>query len=121
YQAWVTQQAAQARQLQAADSPATDSTLDRKQQRRQEAEARQRLAQQRKPLEKKLHKLEQELSALSARKAELDVEIADETLYLDARKDECRQILAEHGELCKTLNTVEEAWLELQAELEAIQ
>jgi len=121
YQAWVTQQAAQARQLQAADSPATDSTLDRKQQRRQEAEARQRLAQQRKPLEKKLHKLEQELSALSARKAELDVKIADETLYLDARKDECRQILAEHGELCKTLNTVEEAWLELQAELEAIQ
>src|SRR5690606_773574 len=96
YQAWVTKQAAESRQRQAAENQASDAPLDRKVQRRQEAETRQRLAQQRKPLEKKLQKLEQELSTLSARKAELDALISDETLYLEVRKDECRHILAEH-------------------------
>lgn len=121
YQAWVSQQAAQDKLQSSNSSPDNDSGLDRKQQRRQQAEARQRLAQQRKPLEKKLHQLEQQLNTLTTRKVELDALIADETLYLEDRKDECRQILAEHGELCKTLSHTEEAWLELQTELEALE
>ncbi len=95
--------------------------LDRKVQRRLEAEARQRVAAERKPLEKQLARVEAEMARLEARRDELDAKVADPTLYDDARRDERITVLAEHGEVQKRLGDIELEWLELQESLEALQ
>ena len=94
---------------------------DRKATKREEAETRQRLSALRKPLEARLQKLETAMAKNEARRKELDALIADPDLYEDARKDECRRVMAEHGELIKQAGQVEEEWLEVQESLEQIQ
>src|SRR5690606_29455644 len=93
---------------------------DRKTLRRQQAEARQRLSALRKPLEKRLHKVEADMARLETRKQALDTLIADASLYEDARRQARIDVLAEHGEVSKQLGDLEETWLELQGELEAL-
>jgi len=101
-----------------AQSPA--DAVDRKAQRRLEAENRQRLSALRKPLETRLKKLEEQMQKLESRKRELDALIAGPDLYEESRKEECRRVLAEHGDLLKRLGEIEEEWLGVQEELEAI-
>ncbi|GAA5234073.1 ATP-binding cassette domain-containing protein [Verticiella sediminum] len=103
----------------AAADPAAEP--DRKTQRRLQAEARQRLSAVRKPLEQKLKRAETEMERMNGRKAELDALIADAGLYDEARRDERIRVLAEHGELTKRLDDIEEAWLALQEELERLE
>ncbi len=104
------------------DAQATgDAQLDRKQQRRLDAETRQRLAARRKPLEAKVSKLEAEMETLRTRLNALDAVIADAGLYADERRAERQQVMAEHGELTKRMASHEEQWLELQQELEEIE
>src|SRR5690606_4613636 len=105
----------------AAGTPAAEAEPDRRTQRRLQAEARQRLSALRKPIEQRLARTEREMETLGARKAELDALIADAGLYEDARRDERIRVLAEHGEVARRLEQAEEAWLELQGELEALQ
>ncbi len=101
--------------------PSHHETLDRKTQRRLEAEARQQLAVERKPLERQLAKVEAELAQLEARRDELDRSMAEPTFYDEARRDERIAVLAEHGEVQKRLSEVEHRWLELQESLENLQ
>ncbi|WP_323017966.1 ABC-F family ATP-binding cassette domain-containing protein [Castellaniella sp.] len=96
------------------------SEKDRKAQRREEAQARQQLAAQRKPLETRLKKIEDAMARAQTRLAELDTLIADPAFYTDAHKDDRPGLLAEHGELAKTLQTAEEEWLDVQAAIEAL-
>ncbi len=99
-----------------ADSP----VIDRKQQKREEAELRQRLAVLRKPLESKLTKVEKELEQVQAKLKALDTLIADPDLYNETRRQERVTTLAQHGELTKRCGQLEECWLELQGELEGL-
>ncbi len=103
-----------------APDSAAAAELDRKTQRRLQAEARQRLSALRKPLEKRLHKVEADMARLESRKQALDASIADASLYDDARRQERLKVLAEHGDVTKQLGDLEETWLELQGELEAL-
>ncbi len=96
------------------------SPVDRRAQRRVEAETRQQRAQRRKPLETRLKKVETEMESAAQRLAELDAVVADADLYSDDRRDERLRILNEHGELTKRHGMLEEEWLELQEALEAI-
>ncbi len=124
YRDWLNSRQSGAAPALAEASQGTDeggSELDRKAQKRLEAETRQRLSTLRKPLESRLKKLEQTMHALEGRKSELDASIADSSLYEDSRKDECKRVLTEHGEVLKQLSEIEEQWLEIQEELEAIQ
>ncbi|WP_156414053.1 ABC-F family ATP-binding cassette domain-containing protein [Bordetella sp. N] len=98
-----------------------EPTVDRKQQRRLEAEQRQRLAVARKPLQAKLAKVETAMEKARVRLVALDALVADADLYSDARRAERLQVLSEHGELSKQLETQEEEWLMLQEEIEAIE
>lgn len=124
YRDWLAQRNAhdraqareQAQQSSAGDEPA----LDRKAQRRLEAEERQRISALRKPLEKKLATLESQMEKAASRLHELDALIADPDLYSDARRTERLKVLEEHGELNKRHGELEEQWLALQEELEAI-
>ena len=103
-----------------AEQNGTTVSVDRKAQRRQEAEERQRLSILRKPLEKKLTAVEQAMAKTSERLKTLDASIADPDLYADDRRDERLLILGEHGELSKKQAELEEQWLSLQEELEAL-
>lgn len=96
------------------------TAVDRKQQKKDEALERQRISQLRKPIDAKLVKVEKELEQAQNRLKELDADIADPDLYSDSRRQERVSKLAEHGELTKRIAQLEEVWLELQAELEAL-
>lgn len=123
YRDWLTARAASVRAEARNDAQggSTESTgIDRKTQRRQEAEERQRLAILRKPLDSKLKKVESEMEKASERLLVLDALIADPDFYSDARRLERLKVLEEHGELSKRHGQLEEEWLELHEELEAI-
>lgn len=96
------------------------SSSDRKLQKREEAQLRQRTATLRKPIETKLLKIEKELERTQTEINALDALIADADLYTEARRQERVKTLAQHGELTKQHGQLEETWLELQSELEAI-
>ena len=95
--------------------------VDRKTQKRLEAEERQRLAALRKPLEKRLAQVEADMEKTRLRLAELDALIADPDFYADeSRRNERKQVMTEHGEQSKHAADLDEQWLALQEELEAL-
>ncbi|WP_417218985.1 ABC-F family ATP-binding cassette domain-containing protein [Achromobacter spanius] len=98
----------------------SEPVVDRKAQRRAEAEQRQRLSALRKPLESKLAKVEAEMEKLRVKLHALDAIIADADLYSDARRAERQKVMAEHGEHGKRMDELEEQWLEIQGSLEEI-
>ena len=104
----------------AAGSGDSALAVDRKQQRRLQAEARQRQAALRKPLEARLARIETDMGKDRVRLSELDALIADAGLYTDERRAERQQVMAEHGELSKRVSELEDQWLEVQEALEGI-
>uniref|UniRef100_UPI0033413284 ATP-binding cassette domain-containing protein n=1 Tax=Castellaniella defragrans TaxID=75697 RepID=UPI0033413284 len=109
---------AQAREDARADAPAEQ---DRKAQRRLQAQARQRLAAQRKPLEERLRRIEADMARTAARLEEIDALIADPAFYTDKHKDVRPGLLAEHGELSKAHQALEDDWLTVQEDIEALE
>jgi ATP-binding cassette subfamily F protein 3 len=95
--------------------------VDRKEQRRLEAQERQRLSDLRKPLEKRLHKVEAEMSELQNQKSMIEDSLADSTLYEPARKDELKTLLDKQVSCRQALDKVEAEWLQLQEAMEALQ
>lgn len=127
YKDWLAdhQSAERKRQAQNEASPtqsidSVDPGPDRKQQKRIEAETRQKLAALRKPLEKKMAALDQRLQATQDELGNLDRLIADPALYEDSRKQERITTLARHGELSKQRDALEEQWLELQEAIDTM-
>jgi ATP-binding cassette subfamily F protein 3 len=99
---------------------ATSSGANRKEQRRAEAQERQRLADLRKPLQKEIATLEKELEKLTAERTRLDAVLADENTYQDAQKTLLTESLKRQAEVKARLETVESRWLEKQSALEKI-
>ncbi|WP_269532319.1 ATP-binding cassette domain-containing protein [Chitinimonas sp. BJYL2] len=97
-----------------------DGGGDRKAQKRQEAEERQRLSVLRKPLEKELAKVETQMARLTERLSQLQDQLADEAIYLDAAKEQLKQALREQGDVQASLQDVEARWLALHDEIEAL-
>lgn len=98
----------------------TEPTVDRRLQRRIEAEARQKAAAIRKPLEKQVSQLEKKMELQRQRLATLDELMADPDFYGDSYKDQRPTLLLEHGELSKQLDDNEESWLVLEEQMEKI-
>jgi ATP-binding cassette subfamily F protein 3 len=99
---------------------ASETRIDRKAERRQEAEARQKLSAARKPIEKRIAQLEKRLDGLSTRKAAVDARLADEAIYAEANREELKRLLLEQAELAKELEEAEGEWLEQQEALEQV-
>ncbi len=93
---------------------------DRKEQKRLEAEARQRLSTQKKPIETRIKRLEEQMARRNTRRAELESLLADPAMYAESRKEELKAHLFEQATLVKELEQLEGEWLEQQAALEAI-
>ncbi len=102
-----------------AEAP-SENRLDRKAERRQEAEARQRLSAARKPIEKQIAQLEKRMEALNARKVAVDARLADQGIYAEASKEELKRLLREQAELAGELEGVEGEWLMQQEALEGL-
>ncbi|ARP94609.1 ABC transporter [Bordetella genomosp. 13] len=122
YRDWLAaRNAAEKAEAARASSASATPTIDRKSQKRLEAEQRQRLSALRKPLETRLAKVESEMEKSRLRLQALDTLIADPDFYSDARRTERQQVMAEHGELGKKVGELEEQWLEIQEGLESIE
>ena len=115
YPAWLKEQEEKAEQATARwqDSPA--KSVNRKQQRQEQAQRRQRL----KPLQDKVRDVDKELAAQRARLADLDTRLADESLYTDTdRKDDVARLVREQGEARAAIEALEWDWLEASEKLE---
>ncbi|HDR1021288.1 TPA: ABC transporter ATP-binding protein [Pasteurella multocida] len=94
----------------------SNSSANRKEQKRREAELRQQTA----PLRKKLQQFETQMDKLSSKLAEIEVHLGDSDLYLAENKEKMTALLSEQVSVKKQLEDVEMAWLSLQEELEEI-
>ncbi|WP_175106359.1 ATP-binding cassette domain-containing protein [Pararobbsia alpina] len=121
YRDWLLQHAAEKRAQTAATAAGAQNPSERKEQKRVEAEARQKLAQQRRPLQNKINKLEGELEKLNTEKAKLDILIADPASYEPAKKSALTEALRRQGEVAVKLAQVESDWLEAQEALEELE
>jgi ATP-binding cassette subfamily F protein 3 len=91
-----------------------------KDQKRQQAEDRQRLATLRKPLEQKIKRLDDQIAKRSAQKADVDAQLGESSIYDAANKAKLKQLLADQSFFTKDLGQLEAEWLELQEQLEAL-
>ncbi|MBM7421909.1 ATP-binding cassette domain-containing protein [Spongiibacter marinus] len=101
------------------DKPQSASTapvVDKKKARQDAAAKRAKLA----PLNNEIKKLERTLQKVSEQLQAIEAQLADTSLYDEANKQQLKTLLAEQARLQTENNTAEEAWLELQEQLEAL-
>lgn len=94
--------------------------LNRREERRAQAQERARIAELKKPLLTKLKKVETALAEASASLKALDTQIADTAWYETASPDAVADALKERGTLASRVETLEGTWLELSEALEKI-
>ncbi|MDD2170704.1 ABC transporter ATP-binding protein [Glaesserella parasuis] len=120
YQKWLNELNAQLEFAKKADNPTAchneNSAVNRKEQKRQEAELRQQAA----PLRKKLTQLEKELEKLTASLTTLEETLASPEIYDVENKAKLTDILAKQVATKKQLEEVEMEWLEVQEQLEVL-
>ncbi|GGP78481.1 ABC transporter ATP-binding protein [Shewanella ulleungensis] len=96
---------------------ANSDQIDKKQQKRIEAELRQKTS----PLKKQQAKLETQQQKISQRLTELETELADGSLYEAENKAKMTQVLNERTSLTQEMDESEMNWLELQEQIEEIE
>lgn len=87
-----------------------------KEQKRAEAEARNRRHAATKDLRKKIDRLDADLAKWNSRMAEIMELMSDPGFYTN--EDESTDVIAEHGRLRAKIDSAEEEWLELNSQLE---
>ncbi|OAM22950.1 ABC transporter [Eikenella corrodens] len=100
--------------------PPSAAGQNRKDEKRLAAQIRQQRAQRGKPLQQKIEKAEQLMAKLSAEQAECEAFLADEEAYKEHNKAKLHQYLAKTAEVKVQLAQIEEDWLALQEQLEAV-
>jgi ATP-binding cassette subfamily F protein 3 len=93
--------------------------VDKKDQKRADAEQRQRNATLRKPIENKLKRLEEQIAKRNEQKTEVDGKLGEPGVYEAANKVKLKALLADQSFYAKDLATLEAEWLQLQEQLEA--
>jgi ATP-binding cassette subfamily F protein 3 len=118
YRGWVAERR---RGQQAPREREAKAPVDRKQQRRLEAEERNRRSAQRRPLEKRLQALETEMARLTAERTRVETLLAAPHLYEDQSRDQLQAFLTDQSRVTARLKDLEEQWLDLQTQLEALE
>jgi ATP-binding cassette subfamily F protein 3 len=116
YRDWVLDQRRRERNEPVADPAAAPA--DRKAQKREEAAARQRLADTRRPLLARQSAVEKQMAVLTAEREQLDAWLATPVAYTEAMRDDLKVRVARQGELSWQLARLETEWLELAEALE---
>ena len=99
---------------------ATLPAADRREQKRKEAEERQRISAARKPLESRLKRLDEQLSKLNARKSAIDAQLADPAIYGDEKKEALKALIVDQAYVARELAQLEAEWLKLHEQLDAV-
>jgi ATP-binding cassette, subfamily F, member 3 len=98
----------------APDSGTATAAPSRQEQRRLDAEARNRLT----PLRNEQRRIEGQLEKLGAERTRLEAELADPATYTTKPPEEGRRLTVRHAEVVQEIGTLEERWLEVMSELE---
>ena len=115
YQTWLREQEDKADQAAAKWQDAPAKSVNKKQQRQQQAQDRQRL----KPLRDAVRQVEKALAEQRTRLTKLDERLADESIYTDQdRKDELTQLVKDQAEAKAAIESLEWEWLEASEKLE---
>ncbi|MES2741426.1 MAG: ATP-binding cassette domain-containing protein [Pseudomonadota bacterium] len=94
--------------------------VDKRDQKRADAEQRQRLTTLRKPIESKLKRLEEQIAKRNGQKAEVDAKLGEAGAYDAANKAKLKLLLADQAFFSKDLAQLEAEWLTLQEQLDAL-
>ncbi len=115
YPAWLKEQDEKVELAAAKWQDTPTKTVNKKQQRQEQAQRRQLL----KPLYDKVKNIEEKLAAGRTQLTSFDTQLADEKIYTDAsRKDELTRLVKDQAALRAELETLEWDWLEASEELE---
>jgi len=115
YPAWLKEQEEGSEHAAAKWQDTPEKSVNKKQQRQEQAQRRQRL----KPLYDKVRDVEKELASHRSRLIELDARLADESIYVDSsRKDELTQLVQDQAATRSALESLEWEWLEASETLE---
>jgi len=96
------------------------ATPNRREQRKVEAQLRAQKSAQKKPLLAALERLEKEIAERNATLAALDAKLSDTAWYQGAPAEEVSETLKARGETASRIEAIEERWLELSEQIEAI-
>jgi ATP-binding cassette, subfamily F, member 3 len=110
YAAWL----AKSGRARAIPDSATTAAPSRQEQRRLDAEARNRLT----PLRNEQKRIEGQLEKLGGERARLEAALADPETYTTKPPEEGRRLTSRHAEVVREIGTLEERWLEVMSELE---
>ena len=115
YRDWLAQQRAE-------DRPKSSSSAgeQRREQKRLEAEARNKLAQARKPIEKRVRAAEAAMLKLNEEKTRLETMLAAEDFYARTPQEQVTATLREQARIAQALEAAEGEWFALQEELEGL-
>ncbi|MEC5164213.1 ATP-binding cassette, subfamily F, member 3 [Janthinobacterium sp. CG_23.3] len=94
--------------------------VDKRDQKRVDAEERQRLTALRKPIENKIKRQEEQIAKRNVQKEEVDAKLGEPGIYDAANKAKLKQLLADQTFFTKDLAQLEAEWLALQEQLEAL-
>ena len=118
YRLWRLQQEQLANQTSSGSAPS--SSQNRKDSKRLQAQLRQQLSQQTKPLQKKIASAEATMAKLGTEQQELEAFLGTEDAYLADNKAQMQQSVTRLGEIKTQLATLEEDWLMWQDEVEQL-
>jgi len=93
---------------------------DRREQKRLDAEERQRLAGLKKPIESRIKRLEEQIAKCNEKKAVIDARLAAPDIYDAANKEELKKLITDQAYCTKELEQLEEDWLGQQEALEQL-
>lgn len=96
------------------------SEINRKEQKRFEAQERHRLSSLKKPIEDRIKRIEKEMDKLNLLKSAIDGEMSSTEIYAVENKEKLKGLLVDQAYYAKELGLLEEEWLKKQTELEEI-
>lgn len=99
---------------------ASTDSVNRKEQKRQDAQQRQQRARQIKPLLMKIEKAERDIELWQKQQQQYEQFLSSEDAYLDENKTNLQQTITKLAEVKVKLAQLEEKWLEWQQQIEAI-
>jgi ATP-binding cassette subfamily F protein 3 len=120
YRAWVLDRARRGARDEDAPRGAGKTSSDRRVQKRDQAQARQKRTEARRPLVARQSAVEQDLARLNAERTTVNAWLASSEAYADDAKAELVAALARAGEVTWTLARLESEWLEIAEDLEKL-
>jgi len=99
---------------------AAPSIVDKREQKRADAEQRQRISGIKKPIEGRIKRLEEQIAQHTAKKLVIEKRLAEPEIYASENKNELNNLLTDQAYCVKELSQLETAWLEQQEALEEL-